>query len=291
MNERLRHIFDYSTCLNRRQMRQYVAAQMSSEERHAAEVHLNTCQFCSEALDGLMASNGVSVKLMEDLNASFIKEHLELTVPHVHVNSIAAAPIQKTSASQHKTIQSNKRIIILVGGVLSAFAVMWYIEFLKDANRHKTHIEPAIYQSAATAPPTVAPKKTAPKPVKQPVSNVAATVKYSTTDNKTKKEEKEKAVAVTHAKEVKKESIVTKKVAEPKKVIAPAITKSTPKATPAKVTTIATKPVVPAKSIVPAAATNTAKPPASTQPAAPAAPAIVTKPAVIGPPPMDTNMH
>ncbi len=47
-------IFKETTCLSEEQLRAYLHGNLSREERHQIEVHLSTCEFCSEALEGLI---------------------------------------------------------------------------------------------------------------------------------------------------------------------------------------------------------------------------------------------
>ncbi|MEI8280575.1 MAG: hypothetical protein WCG87_12505 [Bacteroidota bacterium] len=159
MNDRLKHIFDNSSCLTRRQMRQYVSGAMSAEERHASEVHMNSCAFCSEALDGMLAHRKEAVGLMVDMSPAFIKEHFELTKPQVHVNSLAvSANMSAAQAKKHaRRVQFNWRMVFLIGGVLSAFAVMWYVEFIKDIARKKHLPEPSVASTPIVEPANAKP--------------------------------------------------------------------------------------------------------------------------------------
>ncbi|SFV27074.1 anti-sigma factor family protein [Thermoflavifilum thermophilum] len=53
MSETVVHIFDSTHCLSPAQMIDYVRGKLSAEERYRVEAHLNSCSFCSEAVDGL----------------------------------------------------------------------------------------------------------------------------------------------------------------------------------------------------------------------------------------------
>jgi hypothetical protein len=137
MNEQLKHIFDDTACLNRRQMKDYVANVMAAEERHAAEAHLNCCPFCSEALDGMQAHKQEVVGMFAELNPQFIRQHFELTNPQVHLNSMSPAyHVMPEKRTAHHIQNTHKwRTILLVSAILLAFTAMWYVEFIKDMKK------------------------------------------------------------------------------------------------------------------------------------------------------------
>lgn len=88
--EQLIHIFDNSTCLTRRQLKDYVTGAMTNEEAHAAEVHLNACPMCSDAVEGLFEQQEGGLATMVEPDGAFLKDHFGLHNPQIHLNSIAA---------------------------------------------------------------------------------------------------------------------------------------------------------------------------------------------------------
>ena len=105
MSEQLKHIFDSSACLSKRQLKDYVTGIMSREESYALEHHVNTCFFCSEALDGMLEHSDALVTV-DQLNTGFLKDHFSLTNPQIHLNSLAPAAavpaVQKRIRSRSK---------------------------------------------------------------------------------------------------------------------------------------------------------------------------------------------
>lgn len=55
MSEGLNQILDHSGCLSEEQLLAYLRGGLSDEDRHAVELHLADCAFCSEAMEGLAA--------------------------------------------------------------------------------------------------------------------------------------------------------------------------------------------------------------------------------------------
>jgi FimV-like protein len=135
MSEQLKHIFDSSACLSKRQLKDYVTGIMSHEESYALEHHVNTCFFCSEALDGMLEHSEALVTV-DQLNTGFLKDHFSLTNPQIHLNSLApaaaAAPVQKRVRTRSKTQPLLLKPTSIAAAIILGFGVMWYLEFGRD---------------------------------------------------------------------------------------------------------------------------------------------------------------
>lgn len=135
-NEQLKHIFDNSTCLNRRQMKDYVSGIMTNEESHAVEVHLNTCPFCNDAVEGLFEQQeGNAVEMLAELDSDFLKDHFSLTNPQIHLNSLTA-PAQAIPPHTHYLGRKKKqktqplfRSVSIAAALLLCFAILWYMQY------------------------------------------------------------------------------------------------------------------------------------------------------------------
>src|SRR5690606_5602807 len=129
MSEQLKHIFDNSACLSKRQLKDYVNTTMSREEQYAVEHHITTCFFCSEALEGMNRKDEALVAV-DELNTNFLKDHFSLINPQIHLNSIAptvqAQPIQRQR--KKTTMQPLLRPSALAAAALLGFAVLWYLD-------------------------------------------------------------------------------------------------------------------------------------------------------------------
>lgn len=134
-NESLKHIFDESTCLTRRQMKDYVTGSMTNEEAHAVEVHLSSCPMCNDAVDGMFAvEEGNALTVMSELNTDFLKDHFGLSNPQIHLNSLAPAADAAHAHSYH-TRRKKKRVVPLWRNVSIAAALLlfigigWYMKY------------------------------------------------------------------------------------------------------------------------------------------------------------------
>ncbi|HTM65956.1 MAG TPA: tetratricopeptide repeat protein [Flavipsychrobacter sp.] len=125
MKERIDHIFESSTCLTRRQVTDYVNKTMSREECLAAEHHINSCGFCSAALDGL------TPQILKNMDNGFLKEHLSLIRPQVHLSSIA--PTASGNLVQRRPKKNAKAPLVKTSSITAAlllgFGVLWYLQY------------------------------------------------------------------------------------------------------------------------------------------------------------------
>jgi hypothetical protein len=131
--EQLMHIFDSSACLTKRQLKDYVRNGMTNEETHAIEVHLNSCPFCSEAVEGLFGKEEGRTALAE-VNGDFIHEHFSFINPQIHLNSLASAhPVQQhVHRYRRKKAQPMWRTSSIAAVLLVGVAVVWYMESGKN---------------------------------------------------------------------------------------------------------------------------------------------------------------
>ena len=134
--EQLKYIFGKSACLSPKQMKQYTRGQMTNEECHAVEVHLNSCAFCNEAVEGLFEQQeGNAAEVAATLNTDFLKDHFSLHQPQVHLNSMAPAqPVMQAQPRRKKTVvQPLWRPSSIAAAVLLGFGLLWYIKFGQKA--------------------------------------------------------------------------------------------------------------------------------------------------------------
>lgn len=132
MSEPLNHIFDYSACLTRRQLKDYTAGNISAEERYAVEHHLNSCLLCSAAIEGIAMHNHACVTL-DEVSHSFLKEHFVKTSPQVHLNSMAlTAPASVKKARTRSKSQGVVKPSTVAAAILLSIGALWYMEYGKD---------------------------------------------------------------------------------------------------------------------------------------------------------------
>lgn len=125
MSEELKHIFDKSACISKRQMKEYIGGMMNREEARAIEHHLTYCEFCNEAIDGLMADQQASHTALDELNDKFIRDFYA----RQEANEIKNAKIiarNTPSTNPKKTIWLS--ITGIAAALLIGFAGMRYFD-------------------------------------------------------------------------------------------------------------------------------------------------------------------
>jgi FimV C-terminal domain len=136
-NEQLKHIFDNSACLTKKQMIDYVAGTMINEESHAVEVHLNSCPFCNEAIEGMFEQQeGNTADVLAGINSDFLKDHFSLQNPQIHLNSLAPAAqatgIHYQPKKKKAKTQPLFRTVSIAAALLLLFFTLWYFDFGKS---------------------------------------------------------------------------------------------------------------------------------------------------------------
>lgn len=133
--EQLKHIFEPSACLTPKQMKGYVSGKMVHEEAHAVEVHLLSCPFCSDAIEGLQKEQkSGSITAMEKLDAGFIAKHFGIAKDELN---IGAAPVTKTqtfktftekiSTSEPSAIARMWKPIAAAASLVAVICVLWFM--------------------------------------------------------------------------------------------------------------------------------------------------------------------
>lgn len=130
MSDQLKHIFDVSTCPGKRQFKEYLNGEMSREEVYAFEHHVSSCLLCSEALDGMLEHREEALVGLDNINNEFLKDHLELHPPQIHLNSIAPPTFAADTQSQQKNpVQKSFWKSVSIAAALILFLGMgWYFK-------------------------------------------------------------------------------------------------------------------------------------------------------------------
>jgi len=152
MNQQLKHIFDASACLSKRQLKDYASGSMSREEQHAVEHHATTCFFCSDALEGMMEKVD-ALSVVDSLSSNFLKEHFSLINPQIHLNSIAPSVASQTMQRSFRSkdkVQTFLKPTSIAAAVILGFGILWYLDFGKNrtARSEQAHQSSAITESA-----------------------------------------------------------------------------------------------------------------------------------------------
>lgn len=166
--EQLKHIFEQSSCLTKKQLKEYVSGSMSTEESHAIEQHLHSCPMCSDAIDGLMAQQGKGVEVMNTINADFLTKHLGAANPQVPQNINMPKPnttntrdTQKKPAPamiKAKPVRSYFafRTMSVAATILFAIVGIWYYRLTNDVLQESQPVAQELPKPAPVEQPTVA---------------------------------------------------------------------------------------------------------------------------------------
>jgi hypothetical protein len=131
-NEQLKHIFDNSTCLTKKQLKSYVSGGMTNEEAYAVEVHLNSCPLCSDAVDGMFAQQESNLVTTNDINGDFLKDHFGNINPQIHLNSITSTHSKQIDLQKKKEkVHHLWRTASVAAGLLLLAGTLWYYRFLQ----------------------------------------------------------------------------------------------------------------------------------------------------------------
>jgi len=187
MKERLLNILDQSTCLTRRQMKDYLGGAMLPEEIHAAETHIASCPLCNMAVEGFETNTEAALEAIAGLNSGFLKEHFDSITPQIHLNSIAPAVSVPHHHSRKKTVPFPfLKVAAVAAALFVGFGVFWLMDRSKNSGESRmiASNEPAIPASSVPEPP-VGDKKNKPSKgnevdKKQPETKAAAATQVAT---------------------------------------------------------------------------------------------------------------
>jgi len=173
MKERIDHIFESSSCLTKRQVTDYVNKTMSREECLAAEHHINSCGFCSAALDGL------TPQILKNMDNGFLKEHLSLIRPQVHLSSIA--PTASGNLVQRRPKKNVKAPLVKTSSITAAlllgFGVLWYLQYGSklEPRSNNNVVQKSVPVTAVSTGAKLHEQKTVEPATVQPEEKVALT--------------------------------------------------------------------------------------------------------------------
>lgn len=132
--EQLRHIFDNSACLSPRQLRSYASGKMVHEEAHAVEMHLLSCPFCHDALEGVKEQipNG-SLDEVENIDSTFLQKHFGISNPDVELNNVATPAKTEKLAKKVETIANRPALLRNLGIAASVLILVGILWFMRDS--------------------------------------------------------------------------------------------------------------------------------------------------------------
>lgn len=166
--EQLKHIFEQSSCLTKKQLKEYVSGSMSPEEAHAVEQHLHSCPMCSDTVDGLMAQQGKGVEVLNTLNADFLTKHLGTANPqaprNINMPPTNTANTRDTQKKPSPAMIKAKpvrsyfafRTMSVAATILFAIVGIWYYRLTNDVMQQSQSVAQELPKPAPVEQPAVA---------------------------------------------------------------------------------------------------------------------------------------
>jgi hypothetical protein len=130
MKEDVKHIFDRSACLNKRQIEAYLSGNMITEEVYAIEHHINGCPLCSMALDGIQQRTD-ALEVIGQLNSDFLKDHFAVMPEPASSGAAAYVKNLKPKAVAAAAASSGSgagTAIKLAVGIAACIGILWFIQ-------------------------------------------------------------------------------------------------------------------------------------------------------------------
>ncbi len=160
--EQLKHIFDQSSCLTKKQLKGYADGSMTREEAHAVELHLNSCPLCSDAVDGLLAHKEQGTAAIGKLNADFLNAHLPKT--NTDIPLTATRTNTKKAPAMHRAKATKSyfafRVTAMAATILLAMVAVWYYRLSEDAMMRNSPIAQQLPETEQPALPAPVPQET-----------------------------------------------------------------------------------------------------------------------------------
>ncbi len=124
IKEDVKHLFDRSACLTKRQFEAYLQGNMITEEVYGIEHHINGCPLCSMAMDGMQLRKDALV-VANQLNTDFLSDHLS-TLPQ-QGSSGAASYVKnlKPGEINTKPLITGVKVVVAIG---ACAAILWFVQ-------------------------------------------------------------------------------------------------------------------------------------------------------------------
>jgi hypothetical protein len=145
IKEEVKHIFDRSACLTRKQVEAYLAGNMITEEVYAVEHHINGCPLCSIAMDGMQLRKDAIV-VMNQTDADFLRAHLDAMPQPTSSGAAAYMKNLKPKEINKKPLMAGLKLAVAAALVVGA---LWFVQSI---GKDKKDAQPVAEQSVNAEP-------------------------------------------------------------------------------------------------------------------------------------------
>jgi FimV-like protein len=132
IKEDVKHLFDRSACLNKRQFEAYLSGNMITEEVYGIEHHINGCPLCSMAMDGMQLRKD-ALEVSAGLNTDFIKDHFAM-MPQQSSSGASYIKNLKPKEINTKPLMTTVKVLVAIG---ACAAILWFVQSVGKNNSNE----------------------------------------------------------------------------------------------------------------------------------------------------------
>ncbi len=149
IKEDVKHLFDRSACLTKRQFEAYLSGNMITEEVYAIEHHINGCPLCSMAMDGMQLRKDALV-VANQLNTDFLADHLAATPQQSASNAASYVKSLKPKEISTKPLITGVKVLVAIG---ACAGILWFVQSVGKNNSGAKTEEPQQEEVVNVATP------------------------------------------------------------------------------------------------------------------------------------------
>ena len=137
IKEDVKHLFDRSACLTKRQFEAYLSGNMITEEVYGIEHHINGCPLCSMAMDGMQLRKDALV-VANQLNTDFLTNHLAATPQQSASNAASYVKSLKPKEISTKPLITGVKVLVAIG---ACAGILWFVQSVGKNSGNATKTE------------------------------------------------------------------------------------------------------------------------------------------------------
>jgi hypothetical protein len=149
IKEDVKHLFDRSACLTKRQFEAYLSGNMITEEVYGIEHHINGCPLCSMAMDGMQLRKD-ALEVASGLNGDFLKDHFAVMPATSGSGASSYMKNLKPKEINTKPVMTTVKILVAVG---ACAAILWFVQSVGKNKSNEPAEEPKQEEVVNVATP------------------------------------------------------------------------------------------------------------------------------------------
>lgn len=149
IKEDVKHLFDRSACLTKKQFEAYLQGNMITEEVYAIEHHINGCPLCSMAMDGMQLRKDALV-VANQMNTDFLADHLSALPPQSTSSAASYVKSLKPKEISTKPLITGVKVLVAIG---ACAGILWFVQSVGKNNANTKTEEPQEEVVNVATPP------------------------------------------------------------------------------------------------------------------------------------------